>query len=71
MKLTKAQIEAIAAKLDANGLAPGARVFDVETGEITSREQLQEKCDQLCSEVVESIDRLGAIGLGLVLHDDE
>lgn len=44
-KLTKAQIEAMATKLNANGLGPGARVFDVEAQEWTTAEQWRAKFD--------------------------
>lgn len=42
-KLTQKQIEAMAAKLDANGLGPTARVFDTETGEWTTAAEWRAK----------------------------
>lgn len=69
-QLTQRQIDVMAAKLDTNGLRPGARVFDMTTGEMVTREQLQAEIDATYADIVDAVKSLSQHGLNMP-DDDE
>lgn len=70
MKLTQAQIEAMAAKLDANGLKPGTPVYDMTTGEVVTREQLQAEIDATYDDIIDAVKSLSQHGLNMPADDE-